>query len=86
MFFIPRVVGNFFMVVGGGGGSGEAEWSTMKNKKKHWLKRPRAVSKKRNLNKNINYSKSHICNSFFENSISGIQSFYTCPDVLLDII
>ena len=33
---------------------------------------PRAVPKKRNLNQNIDYAKSHIWNSFFENSISGI--------------
>ena len=30
--------------------------------------------------------KSHILNSFFENIISGIQSFYICPDVPVDII
>ena len=30
--------------------------------------------------------KSNIWNSFFENIISGIQSFYICPDVPLDII
>ena len=29
--------------------------------------------------------KSLIWNSFFENFISGIQSFYICPDVPLDI-
>ena len=58
-----------------------------KNKKKHWLRRPIAVpKKKRNLNQNINYLKSHIWNSFFENSISGIQSFYSCPDVPVDAI
>ena len=54
--------------------------------KKHWLKRPRGVAKKRNLNQNINYSKSHIWNSFLENNISGIQSFYICPEVPVDII
>ena len=30
--------------------------------------------------------KSHICNSFFENIISGMQTFYVCPDVPLDVI
>ena len=30
--------------------------------------------------------KSHIWNSFFESIISGIQSFYICPDVPMDII
>ena len=30
--------------------------------------------------------KSHIWNSFFENIISGMQSFCICPDVPLDII
>ena len=54
--------------------------------KKHWLKRPRGVPKKQNLNQNINYSKSYIWNSFLENSISGIQSFYICPDFPVDII
>ena len=29
--------------------------------------------KKRNLDQNINDSKSYICNSFFENNFSGIQ-------------
>ena len=48
--------------------------------------RPRGVPKKRNLNQNINYSKSYIWNSFLENSISGIQSFYICPDFPVDII
>ena len=40
--------------------------------------------KPRNLNQNIIYLKSHIWNSFFENSISG--SFYICPDVPVDLI
>ena len=30
--------------------------------------------------------KSHIWNSFFENIILGVQSFYICPDVPVDII
>ena len=30
--------------------------------------------------------KSHISNSFFGHLISGIQSFYICPDVPMDII
>ena len=42
-------------------------------KKKHWLKRPKATPQKRNLDQNINDSKSHICNSFFENIFSGVQ-------------
>ena len=57
-----------------------------KIKKKHWLKRRRGVPKKRNLKQNINYSKPHIWNYFFENSISGIQIFYICPDVPVGII
>ena len=42
--------------------------------KKHtqWLKRPKLVPPK-NFDQNVNDSKSHICNSFFENIISGIQ-------------
>ena len=42
-------------------------------KKKNWLKRPKAVPLKRDLDQNINDSKSHICNSFFENIFSGVQ-------------
>ena len=42
-------------------------------KKKDWLKRPKAVPIKWNVNQNINDSKSRICNSFFENIISGIK-------------
>ena len=67
---------------GGGGGGGWVKISaTMvggrrKIKKKHWLKRPRGVPKKRNLNQNINYSESHIWNSFFENSISGTYKVF----------
>ena len=42
-------------------------------KKKHQLKHPKAVPQ--NLDQNINDSISHICNSFFENLISGKQLF-----------
>ena len=38
------------------------------------LKRPKAVPKKRNLDQNINDSKSHIWSSFLKNIISGIRS------------
>ena len=31
------------------------------------------------MNQNINYSKSHIWNSFLENIISGIEPYYTRP-------
>ena len=34
----------------------------------------------------INDSKSHIWNSFFENIISSIQTFYIQPQVLVDTI
>ena len=54
--------------------------------KKHWLKRPEAVPKKRNLYQNRNDSKSHICDSFFENIISDMQLFNICPHVPVDII
>ena len=30
--------------------------------------------------------KSHIWNPFFENIISGLKSFYICPEVPVDII
>ena len=46
----------------------------------------RHFPKERNLDQNINDSKSHIWNSFFENIISGIQLFYIRPQVLVDII
>ena len=42
--------------------------------------------KKRNLDQNINDSKSHIWSSFFLNIISGIKHFYICPEVPVDII
>ena len=46
-------------------------------------------TKTRNLDQNINDSKSHIWNSFlffFESitSVSGIKLFYTCPHVSVD--
>ena len=48
-------------------------------KKKQLLKYPKATppKKTRNLDQNINDSKSHICNSFFENIFSGVQLYYT---------
>ena len=45
-----------------------------KNLKKHWLKRTTALPKKQNLDQNINDSKPHICNSFFENKNSTCSS------------
>ena len=57
----------------------------LKIEKKHWLKRPKVVPKKRNLAK-ILTSKYHIWNSFFENIISCIQCFYIWPDVPVEII
>ena len=75
-------------MVGGGlrKNVGRHGWPKTKNKKNHWLKRPKASPDKRNFDQNINDSKSHIWNSFFENIISGIQRFYICPDVPVDII
>ena len=57
-----------------------------KIKKKHWLKRPKSVPKKRNLDQNVYDSKSEIWNSCFESIISGIQLFYICPHVPVDIV
>ena len=57
-----------------------------KLKKKHRLKLPRAFPEKAKFGPNKNDSKSHIWNSFFENIILGIQIFYICPHVPLDII
>ena len=42
--------------------------------------------KQRNLDQNINDSKSHIWNSFLENIISSIHLFKICPHVPVDII
>ena len=48
-----------------------------KNKKKQWLKHPKVVPRKRNLDQSINDSKSSVWIFFlFENIISGIQLFY----------
>ena len=57
-----------------------------KIKRKYWLKHPKAVPQKQNLDRNINDSKSHIWNYFIENIISGIQLFYINPYVPADII
>ena len=38
------------------------------------------------MDQNINYSKFHICSSFFENIISGIRLLKICPHVQVDII
>ena len=40
-------------------------WPTAKITKKHWIKRPKAVPKIRNLDQNINDSKSSILNFLF---------------------
>ena len=57
-----------------------------KIKRKYWLKHPKAVPQKQNLDRNINDSKSHIWNYFIENIISGIQLFYINPHVPVDSI
>ena len=46
-----------------------------KIKKKNLAKTPQSSPKKRNLDQNINDSKSHIWNSFFENIISAYSVF-----------
>ena len=55
---------------------GEGLWPTTKNKKKHWLKRPKAVPKKTNLDQNINDSKSHIVIVFSKILFRHTQFFY----------
>ena len=55
-----------------------------KFEKKHWLELPKAVSKKRNLDQNINFKVSYL-NYFFENIILCVR-FYICPDVPVKII
>ena len=54
-------------------------------KKKRWLELPKAVSKKRNLDQNVNFKVSYL-NYVFENIILRIQRFYICPDVPVKII
>ena len=54
-------------------------------KKKTLAKTPWRSPQKRNSDQNINDSKCHISNSFFENIISSIQLFYIRPDVSADI-
>ena len=58
---------------------GHHGWPTTKIKKKQWtgLNDLKYSHKKRNLDKNINDSKSHMSSPFFENIISGIQVVYT---------
>ena len=46
-----------------------------KVKRKQWLKDPKVVPQKTNLDQNINDSKSHIWNSFIENIISDTTTF-----------
>ena len=46
----------------------------------------KSSSQKRNLDQNIDDSKSHITNSFFENIATGMQRFYIRPHVSVDII
>ena len=75
-----RAVGSFFIVVVVGGLSKNVDnqgWPMTKNT----LKLP---PKNGNLDQNIYDSKSHIWNSFFENIISGIQSFFLISDFLVE--
>ena len=44
-----------------------------KKKKKKMAKTPKSRHQKPKFGQNVNDSKSQICNSFFENIISGIQ-------------
>ena len=46
-----------------------------KIKRKHWLKRSKAVPKRRNLDQNIYDSNSHIWSSFLKNIISAIKLY-----------
>ena len=53
---------------------------------KKLAKTPLSSPQNRNLDQNINDSKSHVWISFFENTIWGVQLFYIRPDVPTDII
>ena len=68
------------------GNVGHHSLLTKNNKRKTLDKTPESSPLKRNLDEDINDSKSHIWNSFFENIISSIQSFYIRPQVPVDII
>ena len=57
-----------------------------KIKRKHWLKHPKSVPQKQNLDQNIDDSKSHIWDYFIENIISDIKLFYINPHAPADII
>ena len=54
-----------------------------KLKKKHWLKRPKAVPQKTKLGPNINNSKSHIYNSFLK---IFFRAYNNSPNAPVDII
>ena len=56
-----------------------------KIKRNHWLKQPKAVPQKTNLDQNINDSKSYILNYFIENIISDLELFYNNAHVSADI-
>ena len=66
---------------GGGGG-----WIKMSVAMVGRSPKTKSSSQKRNLDQNIDDSKSHITNSFFENIATGMQRFYIRPHVSVDII
>ena len=77
-----RAVGSFFMVGELSKNVGHHGWLTTKNKKKSDLE----LSPKTKFGQNINDSKYHTWNSFFESIISGIQRFYIRPHISVDNI
>ena len=61
----------------GGGGWVKMSATMFDRRRKIKKKHPKAVPQKRNLDQNINDSKCHICNFFFENITSGVQLYST---------
>ena len=80
-----RAVGSFFLNGGRGWGAGGGAlsknvfhhgWLTSKIFLKNWLKRPKAVSKNRNLDQNVNDSKYHIWNFCFFHCVFFFVFFF----------
>ena len=60
-----RAIGSFFMV-----------GVLRKNRKKHWLKRPKEVPQKSKFGPKYKWFEISYCNSFFRNIILGVCNFF----------
>ena len=79
-------ISSFFMLVGGDWLKMSATMVCWQNKKNTGWNTLKQSPKKWNLDQNINDSKSHIWNSFFENIISSIQICDILPQFPVNII